>query len=453
MVIFVKPDGTTVIENDVLALGSYVGKIAIVSPSRPGAFVELMITDPSGKYVPPLYGAPMLSTDAEQLGIYICDIAQRLTVMSGRVKYQVRFVYDGEIEELTPVGTFVIQPGVITIPPEQPMGDMYEEIRSAIISCMTNYSEVIERLETVWESANIITENIKGVFEAKVDASASAGRAENYAGTALGYASTAQDSAARAASAAAAAEEAKNALAKISRLKFRIVSTLPVADIDMNTIYLERGNENNNDKFQEYVFIPTNPPDDNDTTFKLYTVDEGIWERVGSQQISLDDYATISWVTDNYPKRQEVQTIARDQVQHAADSGQFKPIKGVDYFDGKDGYTPVKGIDYRDGEDGYTPVKGIDYRDGIDGISASHRWDGTTLIMTSASGTSSSDLKGRQGDPGYSGVHVGSDTPPDSANVWIDENGEPSGVETWTFTVENEDGTTSTVKKNIVVVN
>lgn len=42
-------------------------------------------------------------------------------------------------------------------------------------------------------------------------------------------------------------------------------------------------------------------------------------------------------------------------------------VKGVDYEDGKDGYTPVKGKDYRDGDDGYTPVKGKDYFDGKDG--------------------------------------------------------------------------------------
>ena len=54
----------------------------------------------------------------------------------------------------------------------------------------------------------------------------------------------------------------------------------------------------------------------------------------------------------------------------------YTPIKGVDYFDGKDGkdgvdgYTPVKGKDYFDGingKDGYTPVKGTDYFDGING--------------------------------------------------------------------------------------
>lgn len=48
----------------------------------------------------------------------------------------------------------------------------------------------------------------------------------------------------------------------------------------------------------------------------------------------------------------------------------YTPIKGKDYFDGKngvdgkDGYTPVKGIDYFDGAagaDGRTPEKGVDY--------------------------------------------------------------------------------------------
>lgn len=41
--------------------------------------------------------------------------------------------------------------------------------------------------------------------------------------------------------------------------------------------------------------------------------------------------------------------------------------------------------------------------DGADGISCTHEWDGTTLIITSASGTSSSDLKGERGEKGEQG--------------------------------------------------
>lgn len=49
---------------------------------------------------------------------------------------------------------------------------------------------------------------------------------------------------------------------------------------------------------------------------------------------------------------------------------------------------------------------------------------------------------------GDSGVYVGSGPPDTEANVWIDPNGTPSGVEAWIFTLE--DGTTTT--KNVVVV-
>lgn len=54
----------------------------------------------------------------------------------------------------------------------------------------------------------------------------------------------------------------------------------------------------------------------------------------------------------------------------------------------------------QNGEDGYTPVKGVDYFDGEDGISCTHEWEGTVLKITSASGTSSVDLRGPQG-PAY----------------------------------------------------
>lgn len=40
---------------------------------------------------------------------------------------------------------------------------------------------------------------------------------------------------------------------------------------------------------------------------------------------------------------------------------------------------------------------------GDDGISATHSWNGTTLTITSASGTSSADLKGDKGDQGIQG--------------------------------------------------
>jgi len=43
---------------------------------------------------------------------------------------------------------------------------------------------------------------------------------------------------------------------------------------------------------------------------------------------------------------------------------------------------------------------GIDGTNGIDGVSATHAWNGTILEVTSASGTTSADLKGETGSPG-----------------------------------------------------
>lgn len=45
----------------------------------------------------------------------------------------------------------------------------------------------------------------------------------------------------------------------------------------------------------------------------------------------------------------------------------------------------------------------LDGEKGEDGISATHEWNGTTLVITSASGTSSADLKGEKGDKGDKG--------------------------------------------------
>lgn len=49
-------------------------------------------------------------------------------------------------------------------------------------------------------------------------------------------------------------------------------------------------------------------------------------------------------------------------------------------------------------------LMGKDGEKGNDGISVTHSWDGTTLTITSASGTSSADLKGDKGDDGRDGT-------------------------------------------------
>lgn len=100
----------------------------------------------------------------------------------------------------------------------------------------------------------------------------------------------------------------------------------------------------------------------------------------------------------------EIAAIAQS-VRDDADAGMF------DGKDGKDGTMTFEDLtdEQREslkGEPGYTPIKGVDYfdgKDGKDGISATHSWNGTTLEITSASGTSSANLKGDKGDKGDRG--------------------------------------------------
>lgn len=196
MVIFVKPNGSTVVENDVIALGTTAGKIAIVAQSRPGAFVEVMFSPPSGEFVPPVYAAPMMSVDAEDLGIYLCDIAHGVASVSGKVRYQISFTMSGGGKELTPEGTFTVQPGVVSLPPENPTQSMYEEIRNAMIAASANYTDVVAMLDKALSSAEMVEINLAEIDAAKKEAL----QAESNAKSSETSASTSATSAAESAS-------------------------------------------------------------------------------------------------------------------------------------------------------------------------------------------------------------------------------------------------------------
>lgn len=56
------------------------------------------------------------------------------------------------------------------------------------------------------------------------------------------------------------------------------------------------------------------------------------------------------------------------------------------------------------GPSGERGPKGDTGANGKDGVSATHSWNGTVLIVTSANGTSSADLKGDKGDKGDQGI-------------------------------------------------
>ena len=76
--------------------------------------------------------------------------------------------------------------------------------------------------------------------------------------------------------------------------------------------------------------------------------------------------------------------VSKDELESATDEA-LRNAKASGEFDGRDGV---------DGKDG---------ANGKDGVSATHYWNGTTLTITSASGTSSADLKGDKGDKGADG--------------------------------------------------
>lgn len=70
---------------------------------------------------------------------------------------------------------------------------------------------------------------------------------------------------------------------------------------------------------------------------------------------------------------------------------------------------PVEGVtdaQIESAVENYLTENPVEGGDGKDGVSVTHEWDGTTLVITSASGTSSADLKGEKGDSANVGKDV-----------------------------------------------
>jgi hypothetical protein len=85
------------------------------------------------------------------------------------------------------------------------------------------------------------------------------------------------------------------------------------------------------------------------------------------------------------------------------------------------------------GPQGDTGPAGADGKAGKDGVSVTHSWNGTTLTVTSASGTSSADLRGPkgdtgpQGDTGPAGPKGDKGDPGSGASSWNDLTDKPFG--------------------------
>ena len=85
---------------------------------------------------------------------------------------------------------------------------------------------------------------------------------------------------------------------------------------------------------------------------------------------------------------------------------QKQSVSGAVRPKGDDGFSPVVSVSDIEGGHKVTinDIDGEKSFDVKDGISAYHEWEGTVLKVTSASGTTSADLKGEKGNDGYTPV-------------------------------------------------
>ncbi|MBO5854369.1 MAG: collagen-like protein [Bacteroidales bacterium] len=84
------------------------------------------------------------------------------------------------------------------------------------------------------------------------------------------------------------------------------------------------------------------------------------------------------------------------------DTGERGP-SGPQGETGPEGPQGPQGVAGPAGPQGPAGNKGEQGEKGEDGVSCTHAWNGTTLVITSASGTSSADLKGERGEKGADG--------------------------------------------------
>lgn len=80
-------------------------------------------------------------------------------------------------------------------------------------------------------------------------------------------------------------------LSRISHFEVAVVAALPATDISSTTVYLVPSGGNGTDLYTEYLYV------------------SGKWETLGTQTLSLEDYATEAWVNDrlqSYPLRTEI---------------------------------------------------------------------------------------------------------------------------------------------------
>lgn len=115
------------------------------------------------------------------------------------------------------------------------------------------------------------------------------------------------------------------------------------------------------------------------------------------------------------PDTSEANNIGTPSVE-IINNGAYKKFK-FSNLKGEKGDRGEQGIQGQQGEQGIQGVQGND------GTSVTHSWVGTTLKVTSASGTSSADLKGDTGEKGKDGEGLIDYTDKTSVRIWELEDG------------------------------
>ena len=116
---------------------------------------------------------------------------------------------------------------------------------------------------------------------------------------------------------------------------------------------------------------------------------------------SVSEEGVISW-TNNRGLENPAPVNIRGPQGERGEKGETGP-QGAKGETGAQGIPGEKGDAGAKGDKGDPGSDGKNGTDGADGVSCTHRWSGTTLIVTSASGTSSANLKGEQGAQGVQG--------------------------------------------------
>ena len=115
----------------------------------------------------------------------------------------------------------------------------------------------------------------------------------------------------------------------------------------------------------------------------------------------------ISWTNDRELKNPPSVNIKGVKGDKGDPGEQGLPgIQGPQGIPGDKGDTGDRGEKGDPGKDGVNGTNGKDGTNGTngkDGTPCTHRWSGTTLYVTSASGTTSANLKGDKGDTGADG--------------------------------------------------